>query len=65
MYSNSFCTARPYDPKAKKAVQQTTQKEEMVVSPLTGELIAASKLDEHIRITLLDPKWKEQKARCV
>ena len=35
----------------------------MVVSPLTGELIPASKIDEHMRISLLDPKWQEQKAR--
>lgn len=35
----------------------------MVVSPLTGELIPASQIDEHMRISLLDPKWQEQKAR--
>lgn len=36
--------------------------EPMVESPLTGERIPQSQLEEHMRITLLDPKWKEQKA---
>lgn len=35
--------------------------EPMVESPLTGERIPQSQLEEHMRITLLDPKWKEQK----
>lgn len=38
------------------------QKEQMVVSPLTGELVTQSQYDEHMRISLLDPKWKEQRA---
>lgn len=36
-------------------------KEPMVASPITGELIPQSQLGEHMRITLIDPKWKEQK----
>jgi splicing factor 3A subunit 1 len=39
-----------------------TPKEHMVVSPLTGELVSQSQYDEHMRISLLDPKWKEQRA---
>lgn len=39
------------------------QKERMVRSHLTGEMIPESKYDEHVRITLLDPKWKEQRAK--
>eukprot|EP00879_Flechtneria_rotunda_P024656 GHRR01026156.1.p1 GENE.GHRR01026156.1~~GHRR01026156.1.p1 ORF type:complete len:222 (+),score=87.63 GHRR01026156.1:379-1044(+) len=31
------------------------------VSPITGELIAHSDMAEHMRISLLDPRWKEQK----
>lgn len=31
------------------------------VSPITGELIAHADMAEHMRISLLDPKWKEQK----
>ncbi|VVT56282.1 uncharacterized protein SAPINGB_P004931 [Magnusiomyces paraingens] len=36
-------------------------KDQMVVSPLTGELVPQSQLEEHMRISLMDPKWKEQK----
>ena len=31
------------------------------VSPITGELIAVDQMAEHMRISLIDPKWKVQK----
>ncbi|XP_026190996.1 splicing factor 3A subunit 1 [Cyclospora cayetanensis] len=31
--------------------------------PITGQLIAADQMTNHLRILLLDPKWKEQKDR--
>ena len=34
---------------------------DLMISPLTGELIPASKLQEHLRISLLDPRWREQR----
>ncbi|XP_027123745.2 probable splicing factor 3A subunit 1 [Coffea eugenioides] len=34
-----------------------------VVSPITGELIPDNEMSEHIRISLIDPKYKEQKER--
>ncbi|KAM1460153.1 hypothetical protein ACFX2I_037004 [Malus domestica] len=34
-----------------------------VVSPITGELIPTSEMSEHMRISLIDPKFKEQKER--
>ncbi|KAD3641777.1 hypothetical protein E3N88_31001 [Mikania micrantha] len=34
-----------------------------VVSPITGELIPVNEMSEHIRISLIDPKYKEQKER--
>ncbi|KAL3523171.1 hypothetical protein ACH5RR_016005 [Cinchona calisaya] len=34
-----------------------------VVSPITGELIPINEMSEHIRISLIDPKYKEQKER--
>lgn len=34
-----------------------------VVSPITGELIPVGEMSEHIRISLIDPKYKEQKER--
>ncbi|CAH2059433.1 unnamed protein product, partial [Thlaspi arvense] len=37
--------------------------EAVVVSPITGELIPVSEMSEHMRISLIDPKFKEQKDR--
>ncbi|CDI81804.1 surp module domain-containing protein, putative [Eimeria acervulina] len=31
--------------------------------PITGQLIPAEQMSQHLRILLLDPKWKEQKDR--
>lgn len=36
----------------------------MVTDPVTGQKMAASDLSDHMRIQLLDPKWKEQQARA-
>ncbi|PWA76466.1 Pre-mRNA splicing factor PRP21-like protein [Artemisia annua] len=34
-----------------------------VISPITGELIPVNDMSEHMRISLIDPKFKEQKER--
>ncbi|VFQ75118.1 unnamed protein product [Cuscuta campestris] len=34
-----------------------------VISPITGEMIPISEMSEHMRISLIDPKYKEQKER--
>lgn len=52
---------RQYDPKAKHSSKPSADK--YLVSPLTGEQVLASKMAEHLRIGLLDPKWREQKDR--
>lgn len=36
-----------------------------VVSPITGELIPLAEMAEHMRISLIDPKYKEQKERML
>lgn len=46
----------------KNKLKKGSQQERMIKSQFTGEMILESKYDEHVRITLLDPKWKEQKA---
>jgi splicing factor 3A subunit 1 len=33
----------------------------MQVSPITGELVAHADMAEHMRISLIDPRWKEQR----
>uniref|UniRef100_A0A1J3K417 Putative splicing factor 3A subunit 1 n=1 Tax=Noccaea caerulescens TaxID=107243 RepID=A0A1J3K417_NOCCA len=35
----------------------------VVISPITGELIPINEMSEHMRISLIDPKFKEQKDR--
>ncbi|XP_008229239.1 PREDICTED: probable splicing factor 3A subunit 1 [Prunus mume] len=34
-----------------------------VISPITGELIPINEMSEHMRISLIDPKYQEQKER--
>ncbi|WOL04677.1 putative splicing factor 3A subunit 1 [Canna indica] len=36
-----------------------------VISPITNELIPISEMAEHMRISLIDPKYKEQKERMM
>ena len=36
-----------------------------MVSPITGERVPASKIQEHMRFGLLDPNWKELKRRQI
>lgn len=45
--------------KQKSSLQQNTPL--MSQSPITGEMVPSSEYSEHMRISLLDPKWKEQK----
>jgi splicing factor 3A subunit 1 len=37
----------------------------MVLSPITGELIPVNEMAEHMRISLIDPMYKEQKERMM
>ena len=32
-----------------------------VVSPLTGEIVAVRDMEEHMRVSLIDPRWRQQK----
>lgn len=40
---------------------QAMESTKYAISPITGERIPVDKMAEHIRISLIDPKWKEQK----
>jgi splicing factor 3A subunit 1 len=44
-----------------KLGQQNKIVQESQICPRCGESIPVSEMDEHMRIELLDPKWKEQK----
>lgn len=39
--------------------------DEYLISPITGEKIQASKMQEHMRIGLLDPRWLEERDRNI
>lgn len=39
--------------------------DEYLISPITGEKIPASKVQEHMRIGLLDPRWVEQRDKHI
>ena len=32
-----------------------------MVSPITGELVKISEMENHMRVSLIDPRWKEQR----
>lgn len=53
---------KKYDPKqVQKPVIKAAPTDEYLISPITGERIPASKVAEHMRIGLLDPRWVEQR----
>ncbi|XP_046661348.1 splicing factor 3A subunit 1 isoform X3 [Homalodisca vitripennis] len=52
---------RDYDPKQIVRTMKPKVPEEFLISPITGETIPANKVQEHIRIGLLDPQWVEQR----
>ncbi|XP_030074457.1 splicing factor 3A subunit 1 [Microcaecilia unicolor] len=56
---------KDYDPKASKPMPSAPAPDEYLVSPITGEKIPASKMQEHMRIGLLDPRWLEQRDRSI
>uniref|UniRef100_A0A672JPN5 Splicing factor 3A subunit 1 n=1 Tax=Salarias fasciatus TaxID=181472 RepID=A0A672JPN5_SALFA len=56
---------KDYDPKASKPPPSIAVPDEYLISPITGEKIPASKMQEHMRIGLLDPRWLEQRDRSI
>lgn len=56
---------KDYDPKAAAKTAQKAQSsgDTYFKSPLTGELISAASMSEHMRISMLDPRWLEQRQK--
>ncbi|XP_061704373.1 splicing factor 3A subunit 1 [Cydia pomonella] len=54
---------KQYDPKQPRPAPAPPG-DEWLVSPITGEKIPASKVADHVRIGLLDPRWLEQRDRA-
>ena len=51
--------------KASKALPPAPAPDEYLVSPIPGEKIPASKMQEHMPIGLLEPRWLEQRDRSI
>ncbi|XP_018321307.1 splicing factor 3A subunit 1 [Agrilus planipennis] len=56
---------KKYNPKEAPKVSRPTVGDDYLISPITGEKIPASKVQEHMRIGLLDPRWVEQRDKQV
>ncbi|CAO3621302.1 unnamed protein product [Cunninghamella echinulata] len=50
-----------YKPRILNQQAKLSQSQETQICPRCGEHIPISEMDEHMRIELLDPKWREQK----
>lgn len=58
-FANTSQVVKDYqrqDPRARPAAAT-----KMVVSPITGEMIPVDQMAEHMRISLIDPRWKQQR----
>ncbi|XP_017474571.1 PREDICTED: splicing factor 3A subunit 1-like [Rhagoletis zephyria] len=60
---------KDYNPKAAKVVaaqpSAASRPDSYFISPMTGEKIPAEKLQDHMRFSLLDPRWVEQRDRTI
>ena len=56
---------RGYDPKAPKTAAPQVQPDKFLISPITGERVPAENMAEHMKISLLDPRWREQRDRVL
>ncbi|CAB4001968.1 Splicing factor 3A subunit 1 [Paramuricea clavata] len=54
---------KDYNPKQAKAQGGAIPPDNYLISPITGERVPPQEFDEHMKISLLDPKWKEQRDR--
>ena len=54
---------RDYDPRKSKAAKEGRASDQFLVSPITGEKISAGEVDQHLKISMLDPRWLENKKK--
>ncbi|KAK3603715.1 hypothetical protein CHS0354_023328 [Potamilus streckersoni] len=55
---------KDYNPKA-RTVPAEGNPDQYLISPITGEKIPADKVQQHMKIGLLDPKWIEERNRAI
>jgi splicing factor 3A subunit 1 len=58
-YIDQFLSSAP------KPADTDPSPDKFLISPLTGEQIPAHKIQEHMRIGLLDPSWHEKRDRSM
>lgn len=58
-YIKVFCVASLFQ--AARPAQQAYDPTKLAVSPITGELVPIQDMAEHMRVSLIDPRWKEQR----
>jgi len=54
-----------YDPKSKHVAPPVSAGDQYLISPLTGERVPVDSMASHMKINLLDPRWKEQKEKAI
>ena len=54
---------KDYNPKVARAQAPMAIADNYLISPITGQKVPAHQFDDHMKISLLDPKWKEQRDR--
>ena len=60
-----FSTFTPCFSQATRGAPKAFDPTKMVVSPITGELIPLSDMEEHMRVSLIDPRWREQREAMI
>ena len=63
--SANVVVRKDYDPKAPKASPAPAAPDKFLISPITGERVPAQNMAEHMKINLLDPRWREQRDRLM
>lgn len=54
-----------YDPKASKQSTSSSLSDKYLISPLTGEKVPVESMANHMKVNLLDPRWKVQQEKLI
>ncbi|XP_003743509.1 splicing factor 3A subunit 1 [Galendromus occidentalis] len=54
-----------FNPSQQKRALPAAAQQKFLISPITGERVPADKMEEHMRIGLLDPRWVEQRDKQI
>ena len=65
MIPSNVTIRKNYDPKMKHSSATTSLSDQFLISPLTGEKVPVESMAAHMKINLLDPRWKEQKEKAI